>query len=87
MASIRLAGVRFAAYSNDHPPRHVHGIHGDTEVIVDLREDGNVSLAERTDSIRPSNAKRSTVRHILQTAAENYESLAALWDRVHGNPA
>jgi Domain of unknown function (DUF4160) len=87
VASIRLDGIRFVAYSNDHPPRHVHGILGDTELIIDLRQDGNVGLAERTDSIRPANAKRSTVRHILQTAAENFESLAALLGRVHGNRA
>jgi hypothetical protein len=85
VGSIRLNGIRFAAYSDDHPPRHVHGILGETEVIVDLRQDGDVSLAERSDAITPPNAKRSSVRHILQTAAENFELLAALWEKVHGN--
>jgi hypothetical protein len=83
---------RFVAREFDSPltptiirQRHVHGILADTEVIIDLRADGNVSVAERTDSIRPANAKKSTVRHILQTAAENFETLAALWDKVHGS--
>jgi hypothetical protein len=52
---------------------------------VDLLRDGNVCLAERKDAIRPPNAKRSTVRRIVQVAAENFDSLAALWERVHGN--
>jgi Domain of unknown function (DUF4160) len=87
VASIRLDGVRFAVYSNDHPPRHVHGFLGETEVIVNLLQDGSVGLAERSDVIRPSNAKRSDVRRILQIAAEHFELLAALWERVRGNRA
>ncbi len=87
MASVRLDGVRFAVYSNDHPPRHVHGFLGETEVIVNLLQDGNVGLAERSDAVRPSKAKRSEVRRVLQIAAENFEPLAALWEKVHGNRA
>jgi hypothetical protein len=49
----------------DHVPRHVHGFYADIEVIVDLRPDGAVSLAMRTDAIRPSNGSKSDVRHIL----------------------
>jgi hypothetical protein len=55
MASIRFNGVRFTAYTMDYEPRHVHGFYADVEVIVDLRPDGRVSLANRTDAIRPSN--------------------------------
>jgi hypothetical protein len=58
VSSRRFGGVRFVAYSNDHPPRHVHGFAGGTEAIVDLRLDGTVALAERNDAIRPANAKR-----------------------------
>ena len=42
-----------------HQPRHVHGFAGGTELIVDLRLDGTIVLAERKDVIRPANAKRS----------------------------
>jgi len=87
MASIRLGGIRFVAYSNDHPPRHVHGIVDETEIIIDLRKDGSVRLAERANCVRPANAKKATIRHILQTAAENFDELAALCERVHGNRA
>jgi hypothetical protein len=53
MGSVSFGGVQFVAYSNDHPPRHVHGFLSETEVIVDLRLDGNVALADRKDAIRP----------------------------------
>jgi hypothetical protein len=72
VSSLRFGGVRFVAYSNDHPARHVHGFARDTEVIVDLRMDGTVALAERNDAIRPANAKRSDVRKILYEAALNF---------------
>ena len=83
MGSLRLDGIRFVVYSNDHPPRHAHGFFGGTEVIVDLRSDGNVSLAERRDAVRPADAKRSDVRKILNVAASHFEELAELWRSIH----
>jgi hypothetical protein len=80
VVSLRFGGIRFVAYSNDHPPRHVHGFSGETEAIVDLRPDGNVTLAKRSDAIRPANAKRSDVKKILKAAMENFEELTALWE-------
>lgn len=62
VVSLRFGGVRFVVYSNDHPPRHVHGFSGDTEAIVDLRRNRTVALAKRGDPIRPANAKRSEVK-------------------------
>jgi hypothetical protein len=53
-------------------------------VIVDLRQDGSVSLASRTDAIRPSNGSKSDVRHVLTTAAEYFDQLASLWEKHHG---
>jgi len=58
MGSIRFDGVRFVVYTMDHEPRHVHGFYAEVEVIVDLRADGKISLADRTDAIRPSNASK-----------------------------
>lgn len=83
MGSLRLDGVLFIAYSNDHPPRHVHGFAGETEAIIDLRLDGAVGLTKRSDAIRPANAKRSDVRKILNAAALHFEELAALWEAMH----
>ena len=84
MGSLTIDGIRFVVYSNDHPPRHVHGFASETEAIVDLRTDGNVALADRVDAVRPANAKRSDVRRILNAAAAHFEELAALWEEIHG---
>ena len=84
MGSIRLDGIRFTAYSMDHAPRHVHAFYAEIEVIVDLRPDGKVSLAGRTDAIRPGNASKSDVRHVLMAAAGHFEELVTLWEKHHG---
>ena len=84
VGSVRFDGVLFVAYSNDHPPRHVHGFVGDTEAIVDLRLEGTVALAERNDAVRPANAKRSDVKKILNAATLHFEKLAGLWEEIHG---
>ena len=84
MASVRLEGIRFTAYSMDHEPRHVHGFYAGLEVIVDLRLDGTVVLAGRSGAIRPGTGKRSDVRHILEVAARHFEPLVTLWEKQHG---
>lgn len=68
----------------DHEPRHVHGFYAGVEVIIDLRADGKVTLAYRTDAIRPSNGSKSDVRHVLKVAAWHFEELAFLWEKHHG---
>jgi hypothetical protein len=83
MASLRFGSVLFVAYPQDHTPRHVHGFLEETEVIVDLGADCTVRLAKRADAIRPPNAKRSSVRRILNVAAEHFDELIALWEKVH----
>jgi hypothetical protein len=84
VSSLRFGEVWFVAYPQDHEPRHVHGFAGSAEVIVDLRLDGSVALADRPDCIRPSNAKRSDVRAILCKAAEHFDELVLLWEKMHG---
>jgi hypothetical protein len=84
MGSLRIDGALFVVYSNDHPPRHVHGFSGETEAIVDLLRDGSVALADRRDAVQPANAKRSDVKKILEMAALHFDALAGLWEKVHG---
>ena len=61
----------------DHTPRHVHAFYADIEVIVDLRLDGTVSLANRSDATKPSNGSRSDVRHALTISARHFDKLVA----------
>jgi hypothetical protein len=84
VGSRQFGAIRFVVYSNDHWPRHVHGFADETEAIVDLLAGGDVALANRADAIRPLNAKRSDVKKILVSAAENFEALVALWEGIHG---
>jgi hypothetical protein len=63
---------------------HVHGFYADVEVIVDLRPDGKLSLANRTDAIRPSNGSKSDVRYVLTTAARHFDELVFLREKQHG---
>jgi hypothetical protein len=84
VGSLTFDGIQFVVYSNDHPPRHVHGFLSETEVIVDLLPDGTVMLADRRDAIRPRNAKRSDIRKVLFSAAFHFEELLALWEEIHG---
>jgi|SRR5580704_1130931 hypothetical protein len=84
VGSLKFEGVLFVAYSNDHSPRHIHGFAGETEVIVDLRLGGTVAISNRNDAIRPSDAKRSDVKKILNTAALHFVELTGLWEEIHG---
>ncbi len=83
MASLRFGSVLFVAYPQDHTPRHVHGFLQEAEVILDLGDDRTIRLTMRPDAIRPPNAKRSSVRRILNVAAEHFDELVALWEKMH----
>ena len=75
--------MRFVAYPQGHEPRHVHGFRGETEVIVNIRDDRTVDLADRDDAVRPANAKKSDIRVVLKKAAEHFAELVTLWEEMH----
>jgi Domain of unknown function (DUF4160) len=81
VGSIKFEGVRFTAYSNDHDPMHVHGFYAEVEVIVELRRDGLVLLADRKDAVRPRNGSRADVRHVLALASKYFDELIALLEK------
>ena len=76
--------MQFVVNSNDHLPRHVQGFTGETQVKIDLLENGTVDLSKQRGAVQPANAKRSDVRKILNMAAQHFEELVALWESVHG---
>lgn len=81
MSSPRVREVLFKVFPQDHEPRHVHGLIGSGQVIVDLRADGSVGLANRPDAVCGVTA--SEVRKVLKFAAEAFSELAELWERMH----
>lgn len=84
MGSVRFDGVRFVAYPQDHEPIHVHGFYAETEAILELRERArDVVLADRSDAVRPGNAKRADVKRILNVAAVHFDQLIELWREAH----
>jgi hypothetical protein len=83
VTTLRIGGVRFKLYPQDHTPRHVHGLYQGIEVIFDLNADATVALAHRADAVQPGKAKRNQVRHILDLAAENFDTLLAVWEAMH----
>jgi hypothetical protein len=84
VSSLTFDSCRFTVHSNDHEPRHVHGFLSETEIVIDLGNDGNVRLSDRKDAIRPADAKRADVRKLLNKAAEHFDELLKLWEKVHG---
>ena len=85
MGSLRFDGVRFVAYPEDHEPSHVHGFYAEVEVIIDLSDGARrqVAQAGRTNAVRPGNASRSDVGHILSVAAAHFDELVGLWEESH----
>jgi len=53
-------------------------------VIVELHEpQKEASLGDRNKAVRPGNASRSDVKHILQVAARHFDELVQLWEEAH----
>jgi hypothetical protein len=81
VSTVRVGGIRFHLYPQDHEPRHVHGIVSRGQVIVNLRADGSVALAQRSDAV--IGVTTSEVRKVLQAAAEHFDELVRVWERMH----
>jgi hypothetical protein len=83
VGSYLFDGVTFRVYPEDHNPPHVHGRYQGIVVIIELGQDRVVGLAHRRDAIRPSDAKRNYVRHVISVAAERFDELMELWEEAH----
>ena len=80
MPTVQVGAVQFRVYPQDHLPRHVHAFIGDGEVIIDLRNDRTVAVADRRNAVR--NATRTEVRRALETAASVFDQLVLLWEQM-----
>lgn len=81
MSTIRVGGVKFRLYPQDHEPVHAHGRCGSTIATVELHGDRTVSLMRWPDL--PAYAKRSDVRKILDAAAEHFDAIIDAWEKMH----
>ena len=80
---MRIGSICFRLFPDDHDPRHAHAEYSDIEVIVNLGADGNAVLADRTDRLRPRDAKRSDVKRVLMAAQEYFDELVLAWEKMH----
>jgi hypothetical protein len=83
MSTVRSDGVNFRVHPQDHDPVHAHGSYDGVVVIVELRADGTVTIADRDDAIIPRNPKKSAIRRILKEAAASFDRIVAAWERMH----
>lgn len=72
---LRLHGLRFVIYPNDHSPAHVHVLGPGWSVIVNL-----VDLTLR----EVQGASRRDAAQARELAAAHAELLRAAWRSIHG---
>ena len=72
---LRVSGLRFMVYPNDHPPAHVHVIGPGWIVVVNLHG------PELREVVGPC-AKREA-RRVLDLAIRHRVSLMEAWRRFH----
>lgn len=74
---LRIEGLRFVIYPNDHPPAHVRVIGPGWVIVVDLLG------SEVREAIGCNEAE---ARRVLRMAVEHRAPLLEAWRRWHGGP-
>lgn len=76
---LRLRGLRFVVYPNDHRPAHVHVIGGGYEAVFNLHcPAGPVELRENYGF------PRSSLRHVRDALNKHLAALCEAWQEIHG---
>lgn len=73
---LRVGGLRFAVYPNDHPPAHVHVVGPGWAVVVNLH---GPEVREAVGACSEREARRA-----LDLAREHRAALLEGWRRIHG---
>jgi len=76
-----MTGFRAGEVTQDHEPRHVHGLIGSGKVVINLRADRTVTIADRKDAV--INVNRNEVKKVLTQAARHFDRLVAEWEKMH----
>lgn len=75
---LRVHGLRFVIFVDDHEPAHVHAF-GDGEAKINLEgRDGAPEL------IWTVGLSKADVRRAMKAVSEHRELLTAEWRRIHG---
>ena len=80
MATVhRENGFRFAIFSNDHAPEHVHvrDAGGSAKITIGNGQDG-------PQLVRSSGMSRSRLRAAVNIVAENRDAFLEKWRTIHG---
>jgi Domain of unknown function (DUF4160) len=72
---LRVDGLRFVIYPNDHPPAHIHVVGPDWEAVINLF---GIELREVFSCTEPD------ARRALRLVAEHRDILLDAWRRIHG---
>ena len=73
---LRVGGLRFVVYLNDHPPAHVHVIGPGWVVVINLHG------PEVREVVGP--CMQRDARRVLDIAAAHHAALLEAWGRFHG---
>jgi hypothetical protein len=82
VSTIRLRGVRFHFFPQDHEPRHAHAEYGETTAVVEFTDLREARISSGSSAVFAT-AKRSDVRQILDVATEYFDVLIAAWENMH----
>ena len=83
MGSMRLQGVWFQVWADDHDAPHVHAQYAEVKLVIELPNGTHGRVRLRQDSLEPQNAKRADVRHVLRMAQRHSAELLSLWEKLH----
>lgn len=77
---LRIDGLRFVIFLDDHQPEHVHVIGSDSEAVIWLH------CPEGPPELRKSyRFKAAKLRRIMAIVEDNVMPLCAEWRRIHGS--
>ena len=76
---LRIDGLRFVIWPNDHPPPHVHVFSAEAEAKIDLGEDGGHPRIVDNRCM-----KKSDLAKALRAVFEHRTILVQKWSEIHG---
>jgi Domain of unknown function (DUF4160) len=76
---LRIEGLRFVIWPNDHVPAHVHAFSAEAEATIELGKEG-----EYPRLIYNRRMKRADLAKALRAVFENRKMLTEKWSEIHG---